>query len=107
MSLGKTTSLLLDSLEVGGRSMSLGKTTSLLLDSARQRELNLTVVHLGDKRAAAFTSLDNLAPDDLNGVCPGSMPSPHVPVALGDGGLHCEVPILPVHVVGPAPGVIS
>ena len=35
------------------------------------------------------------------------MPGAHVPVTLGDGATHGQVPVLPVHVVGAGPGVVS
>ena len=38
---------------------------------------------------------------------PGPVPGPHVPVALGDGAAHRQVSVLPVHVVGPGPRVVS
>ena len=34
------------------------------------------------------------------------MPGSHVPVALGNGAAHGQVPVLPVHVVGAGPGVV-
>ena len=37
---------------------------------------------------------------------PGPVPGSHVPVALGDGAPHGQVPVLPVHVVGAGPGVV-
>jgi hypothetical protein len=50
---------------------------------------------------------DVLLPDDLDGVGPGPLPGSHVPVALVDGSEDGEVAVLPVHVVGAGPGVIS
>merc|ERR1719431_2246924 len=87
-------------------SVGLSESSSLLLDPAWQGELDLGVVHLGDQWAPALASLHNLAPDDLDGVGPGPVPGPHVPVALGDGCGHGEVPVLAVHVVGAGPGVV-
>jgi len=63
-------------------------------------------VHLGHQWAAAFTSFNNLAPNNLDGVCPGSMPGSHVPVALGDSGRDGQVPVFAVHVVSARPGVV-
>ena len=37
---------------------------------------------------------------------PGSVPGAHVSVALGDGASGGQIPVLPVHVVGAAAGVI-
>jgi len=94
-------------LEVSCWSVSLSQSTSLLLDPASQGELDLGVVHLCHEWAAALAGLNNLTPDDLDSVSPGSVPGSHVPVALGDSGRDGQVPVLTVHVVGAGPGVVS
>jgi hypothetical protein len=58
-------------LEVGGRPVGLDEGSSLLLDSARQRELDLGVMRLGEQRAAALASGHCLAADNLDGMCAG------------------------------------
>ena len=62
---------------------------------AGQRELDLAVVHLGDKGPPALAGGHGLAPDDLDGVGPGSVSGSHVSVALGDGAVHGQVTVLP------------
>ena len=101
-------------LEVSAWPVCLGESSSLFLDPARQRELDLGVVHLCDQGTAALPSFNNLTPsntkctniprhnyylpNNLDGVGSGSVPSSHVPVALGDGGGDSEVPVFAVHV---------
>ena len=75
----------------------------MLLDPAGQRELDLGVVHLLDQRTPGLVGSDGLDSDDLDGVSPGPVPGPHVPVALGDSSTDGEVTILAVHVVGTGP----
>merc|ERR1719347_1708934 len=94
-------------LEVSLGSVGHNQAASLLLDSAGQRELDLGVVHLLDQGTAGLVSGHSLTPDDLDGVSPGPVPGAHVPVALGDSASHGQVPVLPVHVVGAGPGVVS
>merc|ERR1719315_120656 len=79
---------------------------TLLGHPAGQWELDLGVVHLCDEGTAALPGSHYLAPDYLDSVGPGPVPGPHVPVALGDGPVHSEVPVLTVHVVGAGPRVV-
>merc|ERR1719242_2917436 len=94
-------------LEVCSGSVGLDETSALLLDPAGQRELDLAVVHLLDERTSGLVGVHSLHSDDLDGVGPGPVPGPHVPVALGDGPADGEVSVLAVHVVGSRPGVVS
>ena len=52
-------------LKVGVGPVGLDEGTTLLGHSARQRELDLAVVHLGHQWPSALASWDNLASDDL------------------------------------------
>ena len=52
-------------LKVGVWPVGLDEGATLLGHSARQRELDLAVMHLGDQWPSALPSWDNLAPDDL------------------------------------------
>ena len=55
-------------LKVGVWPVGLDEGATLLGYSARQRELDLAVMHLGDEWPSAFTSWDNLTPDDLRAI---------------------------------------
>lgn len=76
-------------------------------DPAGQRELDLGVVKLLDCRsAAAFASCNLLHIHDLDWVRAGTVPGPHVSVALGDSTCSGPVMVLPAHVVGTTAGVV-
>lgn len=76
-------------------------------DPAGQRELDLGVVKLLDCRsAAAFASCNLLHLHDLDWVRAGTVPGPHVSVALGDSTCSGPVMVLPAHVVGTTAGVV-
>ena len=55
-------------LKVGVWPVGLDEGATLLGYSARQRELDLAVVHLGDQGTSALASRHNLAPNDLEKV---------------------------------------
>lgn len=78
-----------------------------LLDTFWQREPDLGVVELLDKRASTVGCLHLLHLDDLDRVCSGPVASPHVPVALSHCPRHAEVTVLTVHVVSTRPRVIT
>ena len=52
-------------LKVGVWPVGLDEGATLLGNPARQRELDLAVMHLGDQWPSALASRDNLTPDDL------------------------------------------
>merc|ERR1719234_151603 len=93
-------------LKVGVGPVGLDHAASLLRNPARQGELDLAVVHLGDQWPSALPSGDNFAPDDLDGMGPGPVSGSHVTVALGDGRVDGQVPVLAVHVVSSGTRVV-
>merc|ERR1719234_2827084 len=93
-------------LKVGVGPVGLDHAASLLGDPAWKWELDLAVVHLGDQWPSALPSGDNFAPDDLDGVSPGPVSGSHVTVALSDGRVDSQVPVLAVHVVGSGTRVV-
>ena len=66
-------------LEVGVGPVGLDQGPGLLLDSARERELDLGVVGLGEQGPATLAGSNSLTPDDLDGVSSGPVPGSHVP----------------------------
>ena len=66
-------------------SVGLEKGSLRLLDTRRQRELDLRVVHLLDKRSAGLASFDGLNTDNLDSMSTGSVTGSHIPVAGGHG----------------------
>ena len=88
-------------------SVGLEKGSLRLLDTRRQRELDLRVVHLLDKRSAGLASFDGLNANNLNAVGTGSVTGSHIPVAGSHGGRNCQVTVFTVHVVGTRPRIVS
>ena len=50
---------------------------------------------------------DGSGPDDLNGARAGAVTSGHLVVKLGDSPGELDVTVLPVHVVGSRPGIVT
>merc|ERR1719273_1582841 len=86
-------------------SIGLEKGSLGLPDTRWQRELDLRVVHLLDKRSTGLASFDGLNANNLNAVGTGSVTGSHIPVAGSHGGRNCQVTVFTVHVVGTRPGL--
>ncbi|CAO2591694.1 hypothetical protein LEMLEM_LOCUS6427, partial [Lemmus lemmus] len=88
----------------------LGSEARLVLapqNTVGQRELDLGVMELFDSRPPTLAGRDLFHLHDLDGVCTGTVPGPHVSVALCDSPSSGQVAVLTVHVVCPTAGVIA
>ena len=72
-----------------------------------QRELDLGVMHLLDKRSAGLASFDGLNANNLNTVGTGSVTGSHIPVAGSHSSRNGQVTVFTVHVVGTRPRIVS
>ena len=87
---------------VGLEERSLG-----LLDTRRQREFDLWVVHLLNKRSSSLDGCYGLNTNNLDAVGTGTVTSSHIPIALGHSSWHSQVAIFAIHVVGSRPGIVT
>ena len=70
-----------------------------------QRELDLGVMHLLDKRSVCLASFDGLNANNLDAMSMGSVMGSHIPIAGGHGGRNSQVTVFTVHVVGIRPEI--
>lgn len=81
--------------------------TISVLNTFWQRESDLRIMELFNLGPTAVTSFYNFYLDNLDRVCPGTMASSHIPVALSNSTTHRQVTVFTVHIVSTWSGVVS